>query len=215
MEMLTFKEKKFDINDNFSDLLKKVDIYYNVYSDKLYNAEKAINNHIVSVNVEDNYVHLNDVEVIFYLDSLYDTLTYEGDGYKENAHFYKDFDLEEGQTYYKSNAVDVEFIPDNEDYKVSYLSALKIANKNLKDDFVKTYDGQVTNLSFEKYEVSQQDYEGDKYWYIKITKADISWYSDEDGALCDGELSGKELEKLQCMVNVNTGKYLHCPCEKN
>lgn len=97
-EMLDYKHKEYSDSFSFEDYINKVSLYYNLFSDELHNVLSAINSNYVVFDIEEDYIDVNDVEKIMLLDSLYSSLTYEGDGYKENANFYRDFDLEEGQT---------------------------------------------------------------------------------------------------------------------
>ncbi len=99
MEMLDYKKKPYPKDADFDSLLPLVARYYNIYSASLYDAQSAISCHLVSFDIEEDSVLVNDVEAIMFLDDLYNELTCEGDDYKEYANYYRDFDLKEGETY--------------------------------------------------------------------------------------------------------------------
>ncbi len=97
-KMLEYKNKKVDRNESFVNICIKVANLYGAYSDELYNIQNVIENHVLVFDIENDGIFLNDVEVIYYLDYVYYILTYEGDGYKENANMYREVELENGQT---------------------------------------------------------------------------------------------------------------------
>ena len=106
-DMLKYKNKPYLENWSFRDYIEKIDLYYNIYSEYLLNALEAVESKLVRFDIESDYIQVNDVEVIMFLDLLYDTLSYENDDYKMNAYFYRDFELKDDQTL--SDIYDIEY----------------------------------------------------------------------------------------------------------
>ena len=98
-EMLEYKNKKYDETWNLRQFAEKISQYYNIYSDDLWNAVSAANMGSVQYDIEEDSILINEVESIMFVDDFYNLVTCEGDDYKENANYYRDFELEEGQTF--------------------------------------------------------------------------------------------------------------------
>lgn len=111
-EMLDFKNEKYDVNWNFEQFVEKIKQHYNFYSEQLSNVISATNIdstrqlHFVdyhtyiripdtnlesiSYNIDEEYIKINEIEAIMYLDNFYNELTCDDD-YKN----YADYELEE------------------------------------------------------------------------------------------------------------------------
>ena len=101
-EMFRFKNKSYRLDWNFEEWIAQVDEKYHFFHDFFKDTIDAVNSHYRLVEIEDDseeMVFLDEVEIIETLNSLYEVLEDEEDGYKQNAYFYPDFDLKEGQTY--------------------------------------------------------------------------------------------------------------------
>ena len=101
IEMLQFKNKDYDENESLHELTRKVAHYYNFLQEDLYNAETALYGAFIDVDVEKPEIILNETERIIIADNLISYLTPSeiDEGYKAYTDYYKDYDLEEGQTY--------------------------------------------------------------------------------------------------------------------
>ena len=108
---------------------------------------------------------------------------------------------------------------DDSQYKISQKEAFEIANlnQNLKSDFVRNVEDGITYLSFKKYATDIKTINGKKYWNMKGLEADYSTV-EEDGdctIFSDGtyreEYSKEELDKLNCLIDVDTGEYKYYP----
>lgn len=118
------------------------------------------------------------------------------------------------ENYYNKNYLNRKKLEDKQEdeiYKISRKDAFNVANKdeNLKNDFCRQDSRNITNIVFNKFDIDLMDYNNEKYWHVKILDGEISWYDQKSNTSCDGEISKKDLEKLQCLVNVNTGDYLY------
>lgn len=101
IEMLEYKNKPYDKNWNIRQYIDTIIQYYNYYSDDLSQLEAALLVKSIEFDMEKDSVDLNNVEVIMLIDEIYDSFIPLGDddGYKHYAYYYRDFELEEGQTY--------------------------------------------------------------------------------------------------------------------
>lgn len=133
---------------------------------------------------------------------------------------------------------DIENIEDNEEiyinpiekldkstdkFPISEYKAFQIANKNqnLKSDFYRNSDNNITYLSFDNCKINLKTIGEDTFWHIKITDGEMSWveldYSLDDEIpntiFCDGTFSDEDYELLQCLINVKTGEYKYFPKE--
>lgn len=95
---------------------------------------------------------------------------------------------------------------------ISEKDAFMIANldENLKTDFCKNDNRNISYINFNNYNIDQITYNNELHWHIEITKGDISWIDDYE-TFSDGFLVDEDLKKLQCLININTGKYLYFP----
>lgn len=98
-EMLEFKNKEYDENWNLQQFAEKISQYYNFYSEELWNTISAANMGSVSYDIEEDSIRINEVESIMFVDDFLEELTNEDDDYKKYANFYRDFELEEGQSF--------------------------------------------------------------------------------------------------------------------
>lgn len=96
-------------------------------------------------------------------------------------------------------------------YPVSKREAVMIAgqSKNLKSDFCRQDDRNIGYIGFNSQDIELKEYNNEKYWHIKVKDADISWYDTDSDEYCDGFAQEDDLKKLQCLVNVQTGKYIY------
>lgn len=107
------------------------------------------------------------------------------------------------------------------EYTISKYEAFQIANQNgnLKTDFCKNTFENITYLYFSNCTVDLLKANDKKYWHVKITDGKMSWVtSEEDEAdefsnltFCDGTFSKEDFEKLQCLIDVETGEYTYFP----
>lgn len=106
------------------------------------------------------------------------------------------------------------------EYPISKYEAFQIANQNgnLKTDFYKHTSERITYLYFSNCKIDLLKRNNKKYWHIKITDGDMSWITskeDDDAdvfsnlTFCDGTFSKEDFDKLQCLVDVETGKYIY------
>ena len=101
-EMLEYKNKKYDETWSLEELINTVDKYYNFYHEELMNLLNQISSNTMTRYIYSDYmvcIRTNKVENIIALDYIYEILSSDNDGYKQFANFYKDVELEEGQTY--------------------------------------------------------------------------------------------------------------------
>lgn len=106
-------------------------------------------------------------------------------------------------------------------YPISQYEAFQIANKNcnLKTDFYRNTLKNISYLYFSNCDVDLKTINDKKYWQIKITDGEISWleYNEDETdsfnapIFCDGYFGEDDFEKLQCLVDVETGEYTYFP----
>ena len=111
-------------------------------------------------------------------------------------------------------------------YPISEYQAFQIANqnRNLKTDYKKNSGKYIVDLDFSDFKIKLVD--GDnkqKYWLVKITEGDFTEappfhdYDADDRMLFyttvsrRGYFDKKDLKKLQCLIDVNTGEYIYYP----
>lgn len=102
MEMLEYKNKQYDKSWDIIKYIDKIIQYYNYYSDDLMQLKDALLGKSIEFDIEKDSVEINNVERIMLIDETYNLfipLSYDDDGYKDFAYCYRDFELEEGQTY--------------------------------------------------------------------------------------------------------------------
>ena len=97
--MLEYKHKEYNENWDFKQFAEKINQYYNIYSDSLWNAVSASYMSSVEFDIEEDSIPINEIESIMFLDDFYNELTCKDDDYKNYADFYTDFELEDGQTF--------------------------------------------------------------------------------------------------------------------
>lgn len=101
-KMLEYKGKSYNENWNFGEWIENIDKYYHFYHEELSNVIEQIDYNTMYRNIYVDYqvcIKTDNIENIIALDELYDILSSENDGYKAFAEFYKDIELQEGQTY--------------------------------------------------------------------------------------------------------------------
>lgn len=98
-EMLDYKNKKYDEDISFRDLLDKISQYYNGYNVYLDDLYAAINMGSVSFDIEEDSIPINEVESLMIIDDFCDVAIDEDWGYKTEADRFRDFELEEGETF--------------------------------------------------------------------------------------------------------------------
>lgn len=111
-------------------------------------------------------------------------------------------------------------------YPISEYQAFQIANqnRNLKTDYKKNSGKYIVDLDFSDFKIKLVD--GDnkqKYWLVTITEGDFTEappfhdYDADDRMLFyttvsrRGYFDKKDLKKLQCLIDVNTGEYIYYP----
>lgn len=108
-----------------------------------------------------------------------------------------------------------EKVDENYDFTVSKNEAYEIASEsnNLNSDFCKNDNRNITYLRFNSYDTNLFVIDNTKYWKVQIIAGDISWieYADEFATNYDGFLIEEDLEKLCCLINVETGEYKYFP----
>lgn len=100
-------------------------------------------------------------------------------------------------------------------YPILRSEAFKIAirNQNLKSDFCRNDKRDISYLSFDKWDIDIKKIDDNTYWKVQILKGDISWIKNENKCTTnfDGFLVEKDLKKLCCLINVETGEYKYFP----
>lgn len=97
--MLEYKNKKYDNKWNFEQFIDVISQNYNSYSEELNYVKEAMNFKMINYRDEEEPICVNEIEIVIFIDDLYNILTYKSDDYKNYANFYRDFELKEGQTY--------------------------------------------------------------------------------------------------------------------
>lgn len=101
-EMLTYKKAGYEDDWDFYKWIEVMDCKYHFYHEEFVNILDAIYTGSITKNFEDSRydsIDVDCVEVILMLDSFYDLLTYKDADYKEFANYYRDFELQDGETY--------------------------------------------------------------------------------------------------------------------
>lgn len=100
-------------------------------------------------------------------------------------------------------------------FPISKNKAFNIANidENLKTDFYRNYGGDITFLSLNKYNIDLVKLEEKLYWQVQILNGDISGCGYYHGNITDwdGRFSKRDLKKLRCLIDVETGEYIYYP----
>ena len=126
-------------------------------------------------------------------------------------------ELEEyGEDFYD---MDLEEKDKQYNFPILRSKAIEIADRdeNLKTDFYRRYRGNITYLRFSKKEMDVIELNGKKYWQIQILDGDISGvdYDRKYGITdWDGGFSDKDLKKLRCLIDDETGEYIYYPNKK-
>ncbi len=101
-KMLDYKNKSYENDISFNELVKKVDANYYLISEDIANIENAIDKGYIEYHNDDESVVVESdedpVELIYFLENQYEYLKQEKN-YDEIAYFYRDFEPEEGKTY--------------------------------------------------------------------------------------------------------------------
>lgn len=95
-EMLDYKNKSYNDTDKLSRLLKKVEQYYNYYILTIDDLESALVGFANGENIDEQPKRLNNIERIIKLRADYNYLK---KNYKENAFIYRDYELNEGESF--------------------------------------------------------------------------------------------------------------------
>ena len=93
-------------------------------------------------------------------------------------------------------------------YPISEDEALDIANNKLTKEYMKDWNEGIptyVSLFFDIDNIVTK--KNRKYYHIKCTGGDISGV--DGGTLWDGEVSKTEAKKLQCLIDVENGKYIY------
>jgi len=125
-----------------------------------------------------------------------------------------DFDPE--RDYYLSN---IDKLDNSDKYPISEYKAFEIASekRNLKNDYYKRDSRCITYIGFTDCTVDMITHNNENFWHVKITRGDVSWVENDDPdddfnqTFCDGHFIEDDFEKLQCLVNINTGEYIYFP----
>lgn len=95
-EMLDYKNKKYEDAWSLGKFLEKAENYYNYHIFYFDELSKALMGFTYGANIDEDFKPLNYVERIIKIEGNY---IYLKNHYKENAFIYRDFDLEEGETF--------------------------------------------------------------------------------------------------------------------
>ena len=100
-EMLSYKNKSFNDDEDFFSLLNKVYYDYHYFESDFQIAKTAIKYHQFSGNsyYEEEPVDISEERVIFILRELNMTLRDEKRGYKKYADYYEDYNLYDDKQY--------------------------------------------------------------------------------------------------------------------
>lgn len=175
--------------------------YYKI--DKM---EKAIENYIHDCDCKDQNKEVQSTSPRF-MDKLKDYLFCDEESDEEI-----DYNILE----YERKKIDN---IDDSEYKISKQEAFRIANlnQNLKTDFKHNIEEHITYLSFKKYDANIITINSKKYWQIKVHDAEFGAIeTDSSGTtFLDGEYtkeaSPDKINKLSCLVDVDTGEYKYYP----
>lgn len=96
LEMLDYKNKDYVSTQKLGDLINKVDQYYQYYHYTIYLLKQSLSGYANGENIDDDSKVLNNVEIIMNVRTYY---YYLKDSYKLHAFEYRDYELEEGQTF--------------------------------------------------------------------------------------------------------------------
>lgn len=100
-------------------------------------------------------------------------------------------------------------------YPILRSQAFEIINRdeNLKSDFVKDDERNITFISFEKWDTKLVNIDNKKYWQVQILRGDVSWVGYEDDSVTnyDGVFIENDLKRLRAIVDVETGEYKYYP----
>ena len=125
-EMLDYKNKTYDDNDKLIKLLKKVEQYYNYYILTISDLHSALVGYAEGENIDEQPKRLNNIERIIKVRANYNYLK---KNYKENAFIYRDYDLEEGESF--SNLY-IKYLDRSYDLYREMLDFLKVEYDNKK-----------------------------------------------------------------------------------
>ena len=101
-EMLIYKKVAYEDDWDFYKWIEVMDCKYHFYHEEFVNLLDVVSTGSITKNFEDSRydsIDVDCVEVILMLDSFYDLLTYKDTDYKEFANYYRDFELQDGETY--------------------------------------------------------------------------------------------------------------------
>ena len=151
-EMLDYKHKEYKDDWSFREFANKISQYYNLFSGYLSDCVNAIYYGSYSYDIDEDHVSMNNVEKIMVLEGFYDRLTYSDDAWKKEANFYRDFDLEEGQTLKDLFDIECEkfikLFKEMLDYRNFDYDKEETYLDFLKRDVVKAYPFYEDNLRF-------------------------------------------------------------------
>ena len=98
-EMLSYKKKPYQEEENFLDLLERIRKSYYHYSPFLDDLRTILFGNYLIYDIEEQPIDLSPTETIIYLEDIYQIFIREGEDYKVYANAYREFELKEGQTY--------------------------------------------------------------------------------------------------------------------
>ena len=118
--------KTYDDNDKLIKLLKKVEQYYNYYILTISDLHSALVGYAEGENIDEQPKRLNNIEILIKVRANYNYLK---KNYKENAFIYRDYDLEEGESF--SNLY-IKYLDRSYDLYREMLDFLKVEYDNKK-----------------------------------------------------------------------------------
>lgn len=212
-EMLEYKNKKYDITWDFERWLDQIFLYYNYYKDYICQVSDCLRHSSVTYDFEAQPVEVNDTEKIIILEEFYETLIFEGDDYKCNAHHYRDFDLEEGQTLRDLKKAEEEKIKNLFKEMLDYLNV----------EYDSDYFGVLKNLVCEHYPYYESTlrFLTSSYYLMNATYIDMldsmeNFYERAKNEYKNHEANMKEYEKnkkeedeaLEQLIQLENGEIL-------
>lgn len=98
-EMLQYKNKEYQENWNFREWIDSMDTHYHYYHDELKQTLNVVLFGSYELDDFNDLIEVTEVEKMIQLKSLYYILTEKENDYRKFADYYKEFDLQNGETY--------------------------------------------------------------------------------------------------------------------
>ena len=104
---------------------------------------------------------------------------------------------------------------DNYNFPISRSDAFKIArlNETLKTDYYRKCRENLTYISFDELKITLVEKKKKKYWQVEVLSGERSGVEIKKNYTIDwdGIIPKKDLSKLRCLIDVETGEYIYYP----